>query len=423
MLPILIGVLAFAFDAGIAMANHQRARTAADAAAQAGAFAIGRERTNLYSPDAAIKKLALDRVLKTARLAAEENGFKDGIDNVKVQVNYPPTTQQSQYYSSTAANYIGVTVTTPILPFFANALPSLAKAFSNDADKKLMTMAAHAVGRAGSTTTNTCPGLYIYGNANKVLDLSSGSDFRVSGGGIFINYNSTGTALYGSSGATMHAEWIEKNVDAGQTGSVAYTCSEYPVGSPCPKPVNKREEPEKPPTPTCPSATQAVCIYAGSRWSGCGINDCTGNKCKGSSTSLGTSPQLEAGEYCNGLTIVNTGTSANPLILKPSSTTNIFNLNGSNLTIRGSNIRAVANDQFDGVTLFSFSNSNEMGVLNIGAQNIKDSRSTVDGQLRAYFNSIWLTNHSTDNPSSILDITSFEEDGCGKIIDPIAVVQ
>ena len=429
LLPILIGVLAFSFDAGIAMANHQRARTAADAAAQAGAYAIMRE-PDLKGTDENLKKLALDRVVKTALLAAEHNGFKDGVDNVQVSVNYPPTSQQSEYYDgSTSTNYLGVTVTIPIFPYFARALPSLADSFYEDPGNKLITLNAYAVGKAGSSSSNTCPGIYIFGKADRVLALYHGSDFQVSNGGIFIDYyDITGTSYFGSNGSTMSAEWIEKNQNGMENGAIEPTCTSYPVDSPCPKPVSKnREMPEIPAQTTCVSSNTKVCIANGLKWSDCDKDTCISSKCKGVGTNLGSSPELQAAEYCEGLTIVNTGTSATPLKLKPSLSTNKFNLNGSNLTIIGSVAEGVAGYDYDGITLISYPKlptdpkTNparlEMGDTKEGA------RSTLRGDLRAYFNAIWLDNHASKDIPTLLAVKSFEEQGCGKLADPIAVVQ
>lgn len=442
LLPVLVGALAFSFDVGIAMIDHQRARTAADAAALAGAFAVKRDLANLRSADAAVKAAALVRVENAAREMAANNGFTHGVDGIQVTVNYPPSNEQSIYYSVKLADaedikqaksiYLGVTVQRPIRTRFAHLL------LPQEALDEFSIMAS-AVGRAGTKgLANSCPALYMYGGGignNKVLDLGKGADFNVLDGGIFINYNSTGTALYGSnSGSSMTAEWIEKSVNAGQTGQVNYICTKYPAGSPCPKPVSDfRYEPEEPPPATCTAANKKCCVRKGKLKCGCSAVDCALDKdtdhAKVCSPGIDVST-LSAGDYCEGLTIYKTGTEASPLLFKPTASTNIFNLQGSNMTVLGSYIRAetdVAYD-YDGLVIYSYYDPTNpppgpgTARLEVGSDSVKDSRSTIEGKLRLYFDAIWLTSHSTDTTPTKLSVLGFDEEGCGKLPDTNTVV-
>lgn len=442
LLPVLVGALALSFDAGIAMIDHQRARTAADAAALAGAFAVKRDLADLRSADADVKAAAVERVEIAAREIAASNGFSHGDDGVQVTVNYPPSTEQSIYYSVKLADavdikqaksiYLGVTVQRPVRTRFAHLLLP-----QEELDE--FTIVASAVGRAGTTGKfNSCPALYMYGGGmanKKVLDLGKGADFEVLDGGIFINYNSTGTALYGSNeGSSMTAEWIEKSVNAGQTGQVDYFCTKYPADSPCPKPVSDfRYEPEKPPTATCTVANKQCCVRNGYLKCGCSAVNCALNKdtdhAKVCSPGIAVT-KLTAGDYCEGLTIYNTGTAASPLILKPTASTNVFNLQGSNMTVLGSYIRAESDPNYDhdGLVIFSYYDSTNpppspgAARLEVGSESVKDSRSTIEGKLRLYFDAIWLTSHSTDTTPTKLSVLGFDQEGCGKLPDTNTVV-
>lgn len=435
LLPVLIGILAFSFDAGIAMIDQQRARTAADAAALSGAFAVQRDLPHLRSADATVKALALARVVSAARETAAANGFTHGTDGVVVTVDYPPSDEQSIYYSIKLADteevkkqkeiYVGVTVSRPLHTEFAHFLVPQSKLDE-------LTISATAVGRAGTRGyVNSCPGLYMYGGGmnNKVLDLGQGSHFLVQDGGIFINdIPGGGTALFGS-GGTMTGEWIEKSVNAGETGSVNYICTEYPEGTPCPLPVSSnRYEPDPPPPVTCtsgPSGNSQCCIKSGKKSCGVPRDTCISANTN-TWTQLNPPLELRAGDYCNGLTVIGTGSVASPLLLKPSATTNRFNLGGSNMFVSGSYIRARVDPAYDyeGVTIHSYYDPDNpppapgAGRLEIGS-NTKDSRSTLEGnqegKLRVYFDAIWLNNHPQDVPLTLLSIVGFDEAGCGTL--------
>ena len=432
ILAIVAG-LALSIDVGNAMADRQRARSAADAAALAGAFAVRKDKGNLESADAAIREAAEARVLLAVRTAATDNGFEHGVDNIQVNYTWPPDYTDKpdgdtgNYYAGDD-KYIRVTVVKPMDFFFSKSfLPA-------------KFVGASAVGRVGTNTrNNTCPGLYIYGDGpNKVLDLKNGSDFFINDGGIYISYSGTGTALYGSAGATMTADWIEV-YEGGITNSVDYFCYDPPgsIGDAyeC-VPDTTSETRELPyedelPINSCsaPEATHTRCINGGYDFGRCTaaaceaascttLGNCTGSTCRRNCLTTTNCPslvanptptrqtELQAGEYCEGLTLVNTGTSAVPFNLRPSASTNIFNLNGDNMFLMASYVDASGDDSYEGVVIYSNPDDGlGTGLLQVGNNNAS-SASVLGGDLRIYFNLIELY-------YSTLSIDTFFSDDCG----------
>ena len=225
-------------------------------------------------------------------------------------------------------------------------------------------------------------------------------------GGIYIN-SATSPALYGSSGSTMTGQWIEVLGGSNQPKSVSYYCDKYPVNK-YPDGSNLCVEPpsttRKPPdldlsNTACTTSNSRCCVYA--KELKCDCTACDGKSCKTGKLTL------EAARYC-GLKIVDSGTALDPLILKRSSTTNVFDLRGTSASDpwRGleilSSVVIVQKDANDkGVSLFA-----DNGTLTVGKDN--KTTSSLTGTARIYFSSI-----SMDG-ASLIDVTSFEEEGCGK---------
>lgn len=403
LLPVLVGSMALAFDAGIAQADRQRARTAADAAALAGAFTVKQERLNLASATTSVVTAAKARVDAAARLGAKANGFEQGVQQVVIDVEYPPTSSYFAPYQN-LSDYIGIRVRRPTPSSFAN--------FFGIAS---FPVEATAVGRAGTDAAgNTCPGLYMYGqNNNKTSDLKHGSKYFIHGGGIYLN--AIGTAMFGSSGSEMEAQWIESK-DANPTNSVEYFCDAYPRTSPsdhsgnqaCVQRLSATREPPAQYTPGSCTAQNTNCCVAPTS----STNLITQLKCPCTSptytrnlnTIVTASPVLAANTFCGGLTINNTGTATRPLVLQDSSTSDTFifaNSTGTtangNLTINNSYFTTQTVNGSEGVTFFS-----------LGGEFKMDSSftSTPNTRLRIYFDSLAL-DYST------LDITTYQEDNCG----------
>ena len=401
LIPVLAGALAFVFDVGLAFATHERAKTAADAAALAAAMAAKRESDNLNSPDNTIKDKAVKRVEAAAiEAAGGKNEFTHDGDKVTITVEYPPTTTIYSPYNVSPTNleYVGVTVSKKINILFAYDF-----IFG-----ELPPVSAYAIAKVGagglSGSPNSCPGIYAYGKDEKnVTDLKGKSDLKVLNGGIFLNSDGK-VALYGSAGSTMTAEWIEVGKEGKAAKSVDYYCDKYPSGSPsCVEPVSEaREPPDLDLSSTPCTASNSNCVIDKSSFK-C---DCSEDKKKGITCTTGELP-LQAGRYC-GLKIQNSGTSKSPLILGPSATTNIWDLRGTDgLEIINSVVTGVKDSTYDGVVLFSSD-----GALTMGT-NKKDTKSTLNGSVRLYFNSIDM------DDDSLIEINSFDEDGCGKKKDDV----
>ena len=406
LLPVLVGAMALAFDAGIAQADRQRAHTAADAAALAGAFTVKEERSNLASATSSVVAAAKARVTAAARLGAKANGFEQGVKGVVIDVEYPPVSSYFAPYTG-LSDYIGIRVRRPTPSSFGN--------FFGIAS---FPVEVTAVGRAGTDTTgNTCPGLYLYGNThNKTTDLKHGSKYFIHGGGIYLD--ASGTAMFGSSGSEMEAQWIESK-DANPTNSVEYFCDAYPRTNSsdhtgdqrCVQPLSTIREPPEQFTPgPCTTQNTNCCV-------GTNASTITQLKCPCTSTtytrnlnaSATASPVLEAGTFCGGLTIQNTGTATLPLLLRASTSSDTFifaNSTGTiangNLTIQGTSSKnsyfTVQNaNGYAGVTLYSLG----------GLMDMTYSRtSSPNTPLRIYFDAMSL-DYST------LDISPYQEQHCG----------
>lgn len=455
----IVSGLAISVFVGNTLADIQRVQTAAEAGAIAGAFAVRRERTALESADTKIKNEALARVHQAARQAAEDNGFEHGKDNIQVNPTWPPiyTSEAGAYYAENS-EYIRVTVQKPIDYLFFDGVLGLLPTRS---------ISTAAVGRVGTDTLfNTCPGLYMYGDPTKapqgkILDLKSAT-FFIDDGGIYIDYlDDTGNSMFGSS-STMTAQWIEINIDGGETASVDYYCTLPELHECTPKNVDKKREvpefDELPPNacsspnyPDIPADTvMTECINGGYNFGVCtaeackNSKTCTGLAClksNGCKTNcldgvvkvgkkdvkvcpdLSSSPNknyndtgLEADNYCQGLTFVNTGTSSDPLLLKPESTTpnNYFNLNGSDMMLINSYLDASAEgisnaegEPYEGITILSsIEDGVKSGLLTLGESNRALSKSELSGDVRIYFNAIQVYD-------STLSINTFTEKGCG----------
>lgn len=414
LLPVLVWAMALAFDVGIAQADRQRAHTAADAAALAGAFTVKEERSNLASADPNVVAAAKARVATAARLGAKANGFEQGMKGVIIDVEYPPAASYFAPYQN-LGDYLGIRIRRPTPSSFANffgTIPSIP-------------VEVTAVGRAGTDTAgNTCPGLYLYGHTHsKTTDLKHGSKYFIHGGGIYLD--ASGTAMYGSSGSEMEAQWIEAK-DVNPTNSVEYFCDAYPranssdhIGDQrCVQPLSTvREAPENFAPGPCTQQNTNCNVGLDSSTAlaqlkcGCtekkGVVTCSYTRNLNASSSV--SPVLEAGTFCGGLTIEDTGTTTLPLVLQASTSSDTFifaNSTGTsangNLIIQGSSSKpsyftALSANGYAGVTLYS--PGGQMGMT-------YSQTSNPNTPLRIYFDAMAL-DYST------LDISPYQEQQCG----------
>jgi hypothetical protein len=372
----------------------------------AGAFSVKEERLNLASATTSVVTAAKARVEAAARLGAKANGFEQGLQQVVIDVEYPPTSSYFAPYQN-MIDYIGIRVRRPTPSSFAN--------FFGIAS---FPVEATAVGRAGTDAAgNTCPGLYLFGKSGKTTDLKGpqGSKFIVHSGGIYIN--AEGNSLYGNASSELEAQWIETK-NASTVQSVKYFCDAYPrpTGSTaCVQAINQlRLAPELPSPSSCTSQNTNCCVKIRSsspKLTELQCSGSTGTACVGSPVSTRTlnslvtaSPVLEAGTFCGGLTIENTGTAALPLKLQASTSSDTFifaNNTGTtangNLTITSSYFTTKDANGSVGVTLYSLG-----GILTM------DSSFTTDPntRLRIYFAGI-------DLNRSNLEITPYLESNCG----------
>jgi len=430
LIPVLVAGLALIFNAGNALATHERARTAADAAAVAAALAVKRELSNLQSADSNIKAAAWERVRAAAEYAAGQNGFIGFVDDCQKKpatscIDYPPQDAVFSPYNQSPSNakYIGVKVIKQ--PDNLLAVKGIIDLLS-----PVSAMALASVGKV-----NTCPGIGIglYGHVPKVTNLKGGSDFRVRDGGIILYSSSSPTALYGDSGATMTAQWIEiTGGSAKATSSVNYCCDKYPsCNLACVEDINPDRLTQQLPnyalSTACTAANSQCAIISNVFKCGCSLD----SKGVPYGCTTGQLP-LQAGRYC-GLRIWNSGTSASPLVLSPSPTTNVWDIRGvtniggssdadtwGGLVIYNSVVKGVKDANHEGIIFFDnleyMNNKNQLldiG-LRMGAGGDKNSTSSLLGLVRIYFNIIFMWEDSQ------VDITHFVDAGdtkCGKLPD------
>ena len=170
-LPVLMGFLALAVDAGVMFRAQRQMQTAADSGALAGA-----------------EELNYGDVTAAAKADTARNGVTDGIHGAKVTVNNPPFNGPH----AGDGGYVEVIVSQPQLTYFLNAL-----------NRGSMTVAARAV--AGRSPTNNC--IYTLGASGTDISVSNGVNIQIPGCSIFSNSNSS-TSLQVTGGATLNAKGI-----------------------------------------------------------------------------------------------------------------------------------------------------------------------------------------------------------------------
>jgi hypothetical protein len=133
LLPVLVGFMALALDAGYAFDYRKRAQSAADSAALAGAYAVE------FEP-----AITLTTLRTIVRADAARNGFTHGTNGITVEVARSPGTSggfQFDYTADTTA--VGVVILQPKNLFFIQALSS---SFAS------LTIGARAVANKGFTS-------------------------------------------------------------------------------------------------------------------------------------------------------------------------------------------------------------------------------------------------------------------------------
>ncbi|WP_454441718.1 Tad domain-containing protein [Vibrio bathopelagicus] len=173
----LIGMAGLAIDTGMAFSNLRQAQTAADSAALAGAFEKYYGHTE-------------QDIQGYSSYEAEKHGFKDGVNDVSISVNSPP----SQGYYSGNSGFVEVVISQEISTIFLTL-------FGHDEFNYTVRAVANGV-----IPSSAC--IYALGNSHeKALHVSSGSEIIANCG---VHANSTNSSgLYVDSGSTLEGSTID----------------------------------------------------------------------------------------------------------------------------------------------------------------------------------------------------------------------
>jgi Flp pilus assembly protein TadG len=169
--PLLLGFVALAVDAGLMFRAEREMQTAADSAAIAGA-----EEVNFGDVTAA------------AKADAALNGVTDGQNGATVTVNNPPLSGPNTGNSGSVEVIVSASQTT----YFMNVF-----------NQGSMTVIGRAV--AGHSPTRNC--FYMLGTSGTDISVSNGVNIQIPGCAVFSNSNSS-TSLQVTGGATFNAQAI-----------------------------------------------------------------------------------------------------------------------------------------------------------------------------------------------------------------------
>jgi len=169
--PLLLGFVALAVDAGLMFRAERQMQTAADSAAIAGA-----------------EELNYGDVTAAAKADAARNGVTDGKGASKVAVNNPPLSGPSAGNSGS----VEVIVSTSQTTYFMNIF-----------NRGSMTVIGRAV--AGHSPTKNC--IYTLGTSGTDISVSNGVNIQIPGCSVFSNSNSS-TSLQVIGGATLNAQAV-----------------------------------------------------------------------------------------------------------------------------------------------------------------------------------------------------------------------
>jgi len=170
-MPLLMGFVALAVDAGLMFHAEREMQTAADSAAVAGA-----------------QEINFGDVVAAAKADAALNGVTDGSNGATVTVNNPPKSGPHTGSSS----YVEVIVSKSQPTFFMSVL-----------NQNSMTVLGRAV--AGHSPTRNC--IYTLGTSGMDINISNGVNIQIPGCSLFSNSNSS-TSLQVIGGATLNAAGI-----------------------------------------------------------------------------------------------------------------------------------------------------------------------------------------------------------------------
>lgn len=170
-MPLLMGFIGLAVDAGLMFRAEREMQTAADSGAIAGA-----------------EELNYGDVTAAAKADTALNGVTDGVNGATVTVNSPPKTGPHTGNSG----YVEVITSKNQTTFFMSVL-----------NKGSMTVQGRAV--AGHSPSRNC--IYTLGTSGMDINISNGVNIQIPGCSIFSNSNSS-TSLQVIGGATLNAQGI-----------------------------------------------------------------------------------------------------------------------------------------------------------------------------------------------------------------------
>ena len=170
-MPLLLGFVALAVDAGLMFRAEREMQTAADSAAIAGA-----------------EELNYGDVTAAAKADAALNGVIDGQNGATVTVNNPPLSGPNAGNSGSVEVIVSSSQTT----YFMNVL-----------NQGSMTVIGRAV--AGHSPTRNC--VYTLGTSGTDISVSNGVNIQIPGCSVFSN-SSSSTSLQVSGGATLNTQAI-----------------------------------------------------------------------------------------------------------------------------------------------------------------------------------------------------------------------
>jgi hypothetical protein len=170
-MPLLLGFVGLAVDAGLMFRAEREMQTAADSAAIAGA-----------------EELNYGDVTAAAKADAARNGVTDGKNGATVTVNNPPLSGPSAGNSGS----VEVIVSTSQTTYFMSVL-----------NQGPMNVIGRAV--AGHSPTRNC--IFTLGTSGTDISVSNGVNIQIPGCSVFSNSNSS-TSLQVVGGATLNAQAV-----------------------------------------------------------------------------------------------------------------------------------------------------------------------------------------------------------------------
>jgi Flp pilus assembly protein TadG len=176
IVPIL-GMVGIAIDSGYLFYTRRAMQTAADSAALAGSL------------DKAYETSTSDTVEAAAKADAKQNGFEDGVDDVTISVNSPPT---SSGFADN--NYVEVIIERTKPTFFMNMLSLIGM---TDLD----TATVKALAIAGAGELDEC--IWATSTTGTGLTVGGAAQIDASGCGIYVRSSDTTTAMSAGGSVTV----------------------------------------------------------------------------------------------------------------------------------------------------------------------------------------------------------------------------